>query len=106
VGFMDKVMEVGNQAASAVNQAVDKGQAELDRVNSKRKSDALLRDLGALTFVRDSGRGDATTDAEIARIVAALQAHEAAGGVIDLAVKPGSPEAQAPPAAEPTTESD
>ena len=106
MGFMDKVMEVGNQAASAVNQAVDKGQAELDRVNSKRKSDALLRDLGALTFVRDSGRSDATTDAEIARITAELQAHEAAGGVVDLAVKPGAPEAPTPPATEPTTESD
>ena len=98
MGFMDKVMEVGNQAATAVNQAVDKGQAELDRVNSKRKSDALLRDLGALVFLRDSGRGDATTDTEIARITAEIQAHEAGGGVIDLAVKTSAPVASAPEA--------
>jgi hypothetical protein len=96
VGFLDKVKEVGNQAASQVNQAVNKGQAQFDSATSKRNADALLRDLGALTFAQTTGRGDASTEAEIARITAELQTHEAAGGVIDLAVKGGV--TAAPPA--------
>ena len=87
MGFMDKVKEVGNQAASSVNQAVNKGQAQFDQASSKRQSDALLRDLGALTFARDTGRATPSTDAEIARVTAELQAHEAAGGTVDLTLK-------------------
>ncbi len=90
MGFMDKVKEVGNQAASSVNQAVNKGQAQFDQATSKRHSDALLRDLGALTYAQATGRGDGSTEAEIARITAELQAHEAGGGAIDLAAKGGA----------------
>ena len=90
MGFMDKVKEVGNQAASSVNQAVNKGQAQFDQATSKRHSDALLRDLGALTYAQATGRGDATTDAEIARLTSELQAHESGGGAIDLAAKAGA----------------
>ncbi len=96
MGFMDKVKEVGNQAASQVNQAVNKGQAQFDQATSKRQSDALLRDLGALTFAQATGRAAENTDAEIARVTAELQAHEAGGGVVDLALKSGV--APAPPA--------
>jgi len=90
MGFMDKVKEVGNQAASSVNQAVNKGQAQFDQATSKRQSDALLRDLGALTFAQATGRADGSTESEIARITAELQAHEAGGGTIDLTVKSGA----------------
>lgn len=96
MGFLDKVKEVGNQAASQVNQAVNKGQAQFDSATSKRHSDALLRDLGALTFAQATGRGDASTEAEIARITAELQAYEAGGGVVELALKSGA--TPAPPA--------
>lgn len=89
MGFMDKVKEVGNQAASQVNQAVNKGQAQFDQATSKRQSDALLRDLGALTFAQATGRAAENTDAEIARVTAELKAHEAGGGVVDLALKSG-----------------
>jgi len=90
MGFMDKVKEVGNQAASQVNQAVNKGQAQFDQATSKRQSDALLRDLGALTFAQATGRSAENADAEIARVTAELQAHEAGGGVVDLTLKSGA----------------
>lgn len=96
MGFLDKVKEVGNQAASQVNQAVNKGQAQFDSATSKRHSDALLRDLGALTFAQATGRGDASTEVEITRLSAELQAHEASGGVVDLGLRSGA--TSAPPA--------
>lgn len=94
MGFMDKVKEVGNQAASAVNSAVDKGQQTMNDSQAKKSADSLLRDLGALVYLRDTGRADASNESEIARITEALKAHEAAGSPINLAVGP----AVAPPA--------
>ena len=101
MGFLDKVKEVGNQAASQVNQAVNKGQAQFDSATSKRPSDALLRDLGALTFAQATGRGDASTEAEITRITTELQTHEAGGGVVDLTLKSGATPAPSASAATP-----
>ena len=101
MGFLDKVKEVGNQAASSVNQAVSKGQQQFDEQKSRKQSDALLRDLGALVYRRDSGRGDTTTDASITRITAELQALEAAGSPVDLSERAGAVPAQAEGAAPP-----
>lgn len=98
MGFMDKVKEVGNQAATAVNEAVDKGQQTFNESQAKKQADGLLRDLGVLVYLRDSGRGDETTDAEIVRVTAALRAHEASAAVIDLTVRSGATAAAAPPA--------
>jgi hypothetical protein len=85
MGFLDKVKEAGNQVASSVNETVNKGQQSMDQSQSRKAADALLRDLGALVYSRDTGRGTETTDADIARVMTDLQAHEAQGGVIDLA---------------------
>jgi hypothetical protein len=99
MGFLDKVKESGQQLANSVNDTVNKGQQSLDQSQSRKASDALLRDLGAQVYARDTGRGTAETDATIARLTADLQAHEAQGGVVDLAERsrPPAPGAGAPP---------
>jgi hypothetical protein len=99
MGFMDKMKEAGNSFATSVNETVSKGQQQMDEGQSKKHADALLRDLGALVYARDSGRGEASTDAEIQRVTTELQTHESQGGAIDLAVRVGV--APAPPAAAP-----
>lgn len=104
MGFLDKVKEVGNQAATSVNQAVNKGQQQFDEQKSRKHADAVLRDLGALVYLRDTGRGDAATDSAIAALVAQLQAHEASGQPIDLSQRAGAaPDTSAAPAAEGAT---
>ncbi len=84
MGFLDKVKEQANTLATSVNDTVAKGQQSMDQGQSRKQSDALLRDLGALVYARDSGRGSDTTEADIERLTAQLQAHEAGGGVVDL----------------------
>ena len=90
MGFLDKVKEVGNQAASSVNQAVNKGQQQLEEQKSRKHTDALLRDLGALTFRRETGRADGGTDAAVSALVAQLTEAESAGQPVDLEPRAGS----------------
>jgi hypothetical protein len=84
MGFLDKVKEQANSLATSVNDTVNKGQSSLDQSQSRKHADGLLRDLGALVYARDTGRGDEAGDADIARLTAELQAHEAQGGAVDL----------------------
>ena len=84
MGFLDKVKEQANTLASSVNDTVAKGQQSMDQSQSRRHADGLLRDLGALVYARDTGRGVDSTDDDIARVTSDLQAHEAQGGAVDL----------------------
>ena len=79
MGFLDKVKEQANSLATSVNDTVNKGQTSMDQSQSRKAADALLRDLGAVVYARDTGRGGETTDADVQRLTAALQAHEAQG---------------------------
>lgn len=99
MGFMDKVVELGNQAADQMNQVVSKSQQSLSEAQQRRDADALLRDLGALVHRRDTGRADAATELDIERISARLREHEEAGSVIDLALRAESPLPPPPPSA-------
>ena len=76
--------------------AAAKGQAKIDEAQAKKAADGMLRDLGAAFYATKTGRSTPTTDADIERLVAALQQHESEHGQITLA--PESP-AAAPTAA-------
>jgi hypothetical protein len=84
MGFLDKVKEQAGTLANSVNETVNKGQASMDQSQSRKHADGLLRDLGALVYARDTDRGGETVDADIARLMTDLQAHEAQGGVVDM----------------------
>ena len=62
------------------SKALKQGQDKLDEVQAKKKADGLLRSLGAWHYAVDTGRDDGNGPAEIARITAELQAHEAENG--------------------------
>lgn len=84
MGFMDKVKEQAATATAVAKDAAQKGQAKLDEMQAKRAADGLLRDLGAVAYAEQTGRASASAEADAQRLVAALQAHEAANGPIDL----------------------
>ena len=85
MGLLDKVKDAAQNATVAAKDAAAKGQAKLDGAQAKRAADGLLRDLGAAYYATKTGRATATTDADIDRLVAALQAHESEHGQITLA---------------------
>ncbi len=96
MGFLDKVKTQAEQMAK-------QGQDKLDEVQAKKKSDGLLRDLGAWHYAMDANRDEGAGPAEIARITGELNAHEAEHGplgkkknddeteVIDAPVMPPPP---------------
>jgi hypothetical protein len=86
VGLLDKVKAQASQAQAVAKEAAQKGQAKLDQVQAKRAADGMLRDLGVAFYAQHSGRGTASTQSDIDRLVEALQAHEQANGPIDLTV--------------------
>jgi hypothetical protein len=91
MGLLDKVKATAATATEAAKDAAAKGQAKLDEVQAKRAADAMLRDLGAGYYATKTGRATPTTDAEMERLIAAIQSHEEQHGPITLA--PESPAA-------------
>jgi hypothetical protein len=85
MGLLDKVKDAAQSATVVAKDAAAKGQAKLDGAQAKRAADGLLRDLGAAYYATKSGRATTTTDADISRLIAALEAHEAEHGQITLA---------------------
>ncbi len=73
MGFLDKAKE-------NIEKVAKQGQDKLDEVQSKKKADGLLRDLGAWTYAAATGRDSGRGPTEVARITAELHAHEAEHG--------------------------
>jgi hypothetical protein len=114
MGLLDKVKATAATATEAAKDAAAKGQAKLDEAQAKKAADGMLRDLGAAFYATKTGRATPTTDADIERLVAALQNHESAHGTLTLAPEsaaaaPTAAPADAPPpppppqAADPTS---
>ena len=65
--------------------AAQKGQAKIEEGQAKKAADGMFRDLGAAFYATKTGRETPTTDADIERLVAALQDHEGEHGTLTLA---------------------
>jgi hypothetical protein len=96
MGLLDKVKAQATAATEIAKDAAQKGQAKLNDMQNQKGADGILRDLGAAYYATQTGRATPTTEADITRLVAALQSHEATHGALTLA--PETP-AAAPTAA-------
>ena len=102
MGLLDKVKATAATATEAAKDAAAKGQAKLDEAQAKKAADGMLRDLGAAFYAIKTGRATPTTEADIDRLVAALQDHESNHGTLTLAPEsaaaaPTAAPADAPP---------
>jgi len=84
MGLMDKVKAQATQLADKAQQAGQAGQAKLAEVQAKRKGDALLLELGGITYSQRMGRADAGADARVTEIIGLVQAFEAEHGPIQV----------------------
>jgi hypothetical protein len=84
MGFLDKVKEQASAATAAAKDAAAKGQSKLDDIQAKRAADAMLRDLGVLSYGSVTSRESATSESDASRIVDALRAHESEHGQLSL----------------------
>ena len=76
MGLMDKVKSQATQLAEKAQQAGQAGQAKLVEVQAKRKGDALLLELGGITYTQRVGRAAAPGgEARATELVGLIQAH-------------------------------
>ena len=78
--LLDKAKVAAEKAAARGKQGVQQGQAKIDAIQTKRKADALLRELGSAYYaeLRHGGSHDAVESA-----VDALDSHEKEHGTVD-----------------------
>lgn len=84
MGIMDKVKAQATQIADKAQQAGQVGQAKIAEIQAKRRSDALLLELGGLVYTERAGRAAPDTETRIAGVVARLQAYEAEHGQVTV----------------------
>lgn len=82
MGFMDKVKDTAKQVGDAASSAAKSGQDKLEEVQIKKKIGDLHEELGAVVYAQRTGGAvpatDATFDAAVDRLVAAIGEQEAA----------------------------
>jgi len=98
MGLLDKVKATAATATEAAKDAAAKGQAKYDEAQAKKAADGMLRDLGAAFYATKTGRSTPATDADIERLVAALEDHESTHGQITLAPESSAAAPTAAPA--------
>ncbi len=89
MGFMDKVKTQASQLAEKAQESAKAGQDKLSSMQSKKQSDALLLELGGITYLTQAGRAQPGSDARANELVSQIAAFEAANGAI--AVTPATP---------------
>jgi hypothetical protein len=88
MGFLDKLQQTAKDT-------LDKGKEKLEDVQADRSADKMLRDLGAWYYAGRTGRDNGEGAANIERIIAELQAHEAEHGPLGGEHKHDDPAAAA-----------
>ena len=103
MGLLDKVKAQATAATEMAKDAAAKGQAKLDEAQAKKAAEGMLRDLGAAFYATKTGRTTPTTDADVERLVAALQQHESEHGPLTLAPESAAAGPTAAPAGDGAT---
>jgi hypothetical protein len=100
MGFMDKVRSQATQLAEKAQEGLHTGKEKLDEMQERKRAAMLLHDLGAVIYRDKTGRGTASTSADVERLVSELKQIEDSG----VAFLPSGNGAVSPPdqgAAEP-----
>jgi hypothetical protein len=96
VEFLEQLRQSADELAQRAAEAGRVGAARLEELAARRRVDSLLRDLGAVTYAEESGRGAPESAAEVTRLVTAIQAQEHRAEAAASAAEAAAREAQAP----------
>jgi hypothetical protein len=81
MGLMDKVKAQATVLAEKAQETARDSKAKYDHTQAKKRGNVLLRNLGAVVYAERTGRGGPGAQADIDRLVADIQAHEAENGI-------------------------
>lgn len=101
MGLMDKVKAQATQIAQKGQDAAREGKARLDQAQANKQADAMLRNLGALTYAERTNRVVPDSEDKVNKLVGQLSDHESVHG-INLAPYAGSTVPPQGPPSEPT----
>jgi hypothetical protein len=76
VGFLESLRQSADELAQRAAEAGRVGAARLEEVAARRRVEALLRELGTVTYAEHTGRGTPDSADQVARLVAAVRAEE------------------------------
>jgi hypothetical protein len=102
MALMDKMKAQASQLAQKAQEAGKAGQAKVEDLQSKRKADALLRELGAAVYAQKSGKPGAD-GSTIDGLVGQISALEQAGTAVDGKDETAGAASTAPASTEATT---
>jgi hypothetical protein len=105
MGLMDKVKAQATQIAQKGQDAAREGKSRLDQAQANKQADAMLRNLGALTYAERTNRVVPDSEDKVNKLVGQLSDHESVHG-INLAPYAGSTVPPQGPPSEPTGTSD
>ena len=75
MGFLEQLRQSADELAHWAAEAGKVGAARLEELAARRRVDSLLRELGALAYAEQTGRGR-PDPAEVSNLVAAVQEAE------------------------------
>jgi hypothetical protein len=91
--LLDKAKVAAEKAAARAQQGVQQGQAKIDAIQTKRRADALLHDLGVAYYAEQrQGAGHEAVDSALR----ALDAHAVEHGGVDTDTDAESGDGNAP----------
>ena len=80
MGLMDKVKAQATQLADKAQEAGKTGQAKIEAVQARRRADALLEELGRITYRARTGTSSPADESRSSEIVDQLRQYEAEHG--------------------------
>jgi hypothetical protein len=90
---MEKLKSQASVLAEKAQETAKAGQDRISQMQAKRQADALLLELGGITYQSRTGRSQAGADARADEIVTKLQSHEAENGPINVTSATAAPPA-------------
>jgi hypothetical protein len=84
MGFLDRAKQQATNLKDRekVREVAEKVKGKVEDIQTKRRADALLEDLGRLAYAQHTGRVNASAETEISRLVAELRTLEDDGVTI------------------------
>jgi hypothetical protein len=90
---MDKVKAQATVLAEKAQEGAKAGQAKISEMQAKKHADALLLELGGLTYAEQAGRAPAGASERVSTLVEELRQHEAEHGPVTVTTAPAAPTA-------------
>ena len=90
MGLLDKVRSQATALADKAQEGAKAGQGKLSTMQARRQADALLAELGALTYLAHAGRSVPRAEERVGQLFSELAVYEALHGRLSAPAYPAA----------------